>query len=53
MPGAFVAREICVFVATLADAYPGLEVTSKSDRASPNECRSKNRGATRKASTVA
>jgi hypothetical protein len=46
--GAFVAKEICVFLATLGAAYPGCEVTSKSDGAKPNECRSKKRSATKK-----
>jgi hypothetical protein len=46
---AFVYREICVFIATLADAYPGCKGTSKGDGASPDECRRKKWGATWKA----
>jgi hypothetical protein len=48
VPRAFVAREIYVFLATLAAAYLGCEVTPKGDGGSPSECRIKKRGATRK-----
>jgi hypothetical protein len=44
VPEAFIAREIFVFLATLVVAYHGCEVTTKSDGASSNECRSKKRG---------
>jgi hypothetical protein len=49
----FVAREICVFFATLADAYPGCKGMCKSDAASLEECRSKKRGGTGKTSALA
>jgi hypothetical protein len=50
---AFIAREICVFIATLADAYPGCKGMSKTYDSSVDECRSKKRGGTGKTSALA
>jgi hypothetical protein len=53
VPRAFVAREICVFLATLAAAYPGCKGTTKSDGDSPDEYSRKKRCATEMVSAVA
>jgi hypothetical protein len=53
VPGAFIAREICVFLATLVVAYLGCKDTSKGDGASPDDGRNKKRGAIGKVSVVA